>query len=316
LARGVAVAVRLNCDNARGARVRPGAMADFMSVAVWGGFGVARIAIAQRAFAIQVGAEVPVVPRAPDGGARLSFRVTGDAIKNSGSRPWEILILSVRRCRKIAPGYPTMTDWTYRPGRGEAEVSFHEADEMSEGRPVAVVSWDGDEHLVPHIPGAYFDKIFCGLGADDLLERVTRFVDGMGRTRLYSLLAGFADSERLTISGRGGIRLPAARVRDGVVAGKRYAGVKATIVATDLSLGATTHFAPRLRGQNRTVAEFGFWALWDWMILLLLRAEDFDALERSFDTFGFQLNRYRASGIPSFSEIGVAPLLAAMQRRG
>jgi hypothetical protein len=208
-----------------------------------------------------------------------------------------------------------MIDWMYRPGRGEAEVSFHDADAMSEARPIAVVSWDGDEHLVPHVPAAYFDTIFCGLGADDLLERVTRFVDGMGRTRLYSLLAGFADSERLAIPGKGGIRLPAARVRDGMVAGNRYAGVKAKIVATDVSLGATTHFAPRLRGQNRTVAELGFWALWDWMILFLLRAEEFDALDRCFDSFGYQLNRYHARGIPSFGEIGVAPLMAAMQRK-
>jgi hypothetical protein len=34
----VRVAFRLNRDNARGARVRPDAMADFMSVAVWGCF--------------------------------------------------------------------------------------------------------------------------------------------------------------------------------------------------------------------------------------------------------------------------------------
>jgi hypothetical protein len=220
------------------------------------------------------------------------------------------------RGRKIAAGYPAMTDWTYRPGRGAAEVSFHNADERTEGRPIAVVSWDGDEHLVPHVPGAYFDKIFCGLGADDLLARVTRFVDGMGRTRLYSLLAGIADSERLTIPGKGSTRLPAARVRDGVVASKRYAGVKAKIVATDLSLGATIQVAPKLRGQNRTVAELGFWALWDWMILSLLKAEEFDALGHSFDSFGYQLSRYRARGIPSFGEIGVAPLMAAMLRRG
>jgi hypothetical protein len=34
----VRVAFRLNCDNASGARVRRDAMADFMSVAMWGGF--------------------------------------------------------------------------------------------------------------------------------------------------------------------------------------------------------------------------------------------------------------------------------------
>lgn len=208
-----------------------------------------------------------------------------------------------------------MTDWTYRPGRGKATVSFHHPDERSDGRTIGVVSWDGDEHLVPYVPGAYFDKIFCGLGADDLLARVSGFVDGMGRTRLYSLLAGFADPERLTISAKGGAVLPAARVREGMVVGTRYAGVRATIVATDVSLGATARFAPRLRGENRTVAELGFWALWDWMILFLLRAEEFEALERSFDSFGYQLSRYRARGVPSFSEIGVAPLMAAMLRR-
>jgi hypothetical protein len=207
-----------------------------------------------------------------------------------------------------------MTDWTYRPGRGVAEVSFHDADERSEGRPIAVVSWDGDQHLVPYASGAYFDKIFCGLGAGDLLGRVTRFVDGMGRTRLYSLLAGYADSERLTIPGKGGVQVPPARVRDWVVAGERHAAVRAKIVATDVSLSATTHFAPRLRGQNRMLAELGFWALWDWVIVWLLRAEEFDALGACFDSFAYQLNRYRARGIPSFSEIGVAPLLAAMRQ--
>ena len=206
------------------------------------------------------------------------------------------------------------SDWSYRPGRGEADVALHEPSDLTEGRPVAVVSWDGDTHLIPHVPAAYFDKIFCNLrndkmAAQDLLERVVRFVHEMEEGETESMLAGFADYDRLSIPGKGGITLPAAAVRDDFP-GKPYAGVKARMMATDSVLGATTHFKPKLRGQNPTIAEYGFWALWDWMILRLLRAEEYDVLARSFNSFAYQLSLYQAHGIPGFTEMGATPLAA------
>ncbi len=206
-------------------------------------------------------------------------------------------------------------DWGYRPGRGEADVGLHEPSDATEGRPVAVVSWDGDEHLVPHVPAAYFDKIFCNLRNDkstaqDLLDRVVLFVREMDEGQTDSLLAGFADYERLTIPGKGGMPMPAAAVREDF-AGKSWAGVKAKIVATDSVLGATTHFKPKFREQNPTVAEYGFWALWDWMILYLLRTEELDVLARSFNSFTYQLSLYPAHGIPGSTEMGATPFIAA-----
>lgn len=207
-----------------------------------------------------------------------------------------------------------VTDWTYRPGRGEAEVVLYEPSQMTEGRPVAVVSWKGDEHLVPHVPAAYFDKIFSNLRGDDaaaqdLLERVVRFVHETEEGDTDSLLAGFADYDRLAIPGKGGVPLPAPAVRE-EFAGKPMARVKAKMVATNSVLGATTHFKPRLGGQNPTVAEYGFWALWDWMILFLLQADEYPEVARSYNSFAYQLSLYQAHGVPGFTEMGVSPLVA------
>jgi len=63
-------------------------------------------------------------------------------------------------------------DWSYRPGRGEANVALHEPNESSGGRTVAVVTWKGDDHLFPYAPAAYFDKIFCNLRNDPLAARL------------------------------------------------------------------------------------------------------------------------------------------------
>jgi len=128
-----------------------------------------------------------------------------------------------------------------------------------------------------------------------------------------SLLAGFADYERLTIPGKGGMPMPAAAVREDF-AGKSWAGVKAKIVATDSVLGATTHFKPKFREQNPTVAEYGFWALWDWMILYLLRTEELDVLARSFNSFTYQLSLYQAHGNPRLYGDGSDPVYCSHLR--
>jgi hypothetical protein len=146
--------------------------------------------------------------------------------------------------------------------------------------------------------------------AHDLLDRVVRFVGEMDAQVWESMLAGFADYERLTIPGKGGLPLPAAVVQNDA-AGESFARVKAKIVGTRSVLGATTHFKPRLQGQNPTIAEYGFWALWDWMTFRLLHAEEFDVLARSYNGFAYQLRLYQAHGIPGFTEMGAAPLLAA-----
>ena len=94
--------------------------------------------------------------------------------------------------------------------------------------------------------------------------------------------------------------------------GAEYAAVTAKLIATEARLGATTHFKPFFRGQNPTVAEVGFWAIWDWTILRLLRAEDFDGLAELLNNFQTQLELYQRRGIPGTTEIGIAPALAAM----
>jgi hypothetical protein len=90
------------------------------------------------------------------------------------------------------------TDWTYRPGRGEAVVAIHDPSDQYVAKPLAVVSWKGDDHLIPYVPVAYFDKIFCNLrndraGADDLLRRVVRFVDEIDETNWNTMFAGLAE---------------------------------------------------------------------------------------------------------------------------
>jgi hypothetical protein len=65
-----------------------------------------------------------------------------------------------------------------------------------------------------------------------------------------------------------------------------------------------------LRGQNPTVGELGFWALWDWMALYLLGAREFDVLADALNAFADQLSLYRTFGIPRLREMGSAPLAA------
>ena len=113
-----------------------------------------------------------------------------------------------------------MTDRSYRAGSGEANVALHDPNESSGGRAIAIVTWKGDDHLLPYVPAAYFDKIFCNLrndqrAAQDLLERVIFFVQGLNDGGNEALLAGSADAERLSIPGRGGIPLPTAVVQRG-----------------------------------------------------------------------------------------------------
>jgi hypothetical protein len=181
---------------------------------------------------------------------------------------------------------------------------------------VALLSWKKDEHLLPYVPAAYFDKAFCNLrydkaAADDLLDRVAGFVDEIDDADSTSLLAGAADYDRLMIPGDGGVPLPPAVLQDRA-ANKPYARVTAKILATDSTLGATTHFKP-LRAENPTVAEWCFWALWDWMILSLLGLEEYDVLAASLNSFEYQLHLYRAGGMPSTRQMGIAPLQAVIE---
>ena len=88
--------------------------------------------------------------------------------------------------------------------------------------------------------------------------------------------------------------------------------MKAKIIATESVLGATTHFKPRLRGQNPTIAEYGFWALWDWRVMVLLQEDEHDALSHSFNSFAHQLSLYQQHGIPAFTEMGVAPVAGVL----
>jgi hypothetical protein len=208
-----------------------------------------------------------------------------------------------------------MRDWTYRPGRGEAEVALYEPTEETEGRSVAVVSWRGDDHLVLQVPGAYFDKILVNLRRDpvaarDLLNRATRFIHTVEEDDAESVLAGLADFSRLRIPGKEDVPLPAPDVRS-EFPGKPMARVRAKLMATNSILGATTHFKLKLKGQNATIAELGFWGLWDWMILLLLEAEEHGAVRRACGSFAYQLSLYQAHNVPGFRELGAAPLAAA-----
>lgn len=206
-------------------------------------------------------------------------------------------------------------DWGYRPGRGEATVALNDPDDASGYRSVVVASWEGDEHLVPHVPAAYVDKIFFNLRNDkaaaaDLLTRVSRFVGEIDQSDWNTLIAGLAGYEWLMIPGKGGVPLLPGALRE-EAPGKPGARVRVKMVATDFILGATTHFKPILRGQNPTVAEYGYWALWDWMAFRLLEAQEFDVLARSLNNLSYQLSIYRTYGIPGFNEMGQAPYLAA-----
>jgi hypothetical protein len=207
-------------------------------------------------------------------------------------------------------------DWFYRPGHGEARVSIHDGDAESGGGPIAVLDWSGDVHLIPHAPAAYFDKIVCNLRNDretasDLLERVTDFIDGMVPQDWDTLLA--SDSEWLRIPGKGGADIPAACLR-GEAATPPFAEVKAKIVATESVLGATTHFKPKLRGQNPTIAELGFWAMWDWMTAFLLGSGEYDGLAHAVNNMRHQAELYETYGIPGFREMGSIPLMVAQAR--
>jgi hypothetical protein len=186
-------------------------------------------------------------------------------------------------------------------------------------RPDAVVSPKGDDHLLRHTPAAYFDRILANLAearptATALLGRVQRFLDGMREEDHDSLLSGLAGPQRLTIPGGGGVPILAPVVRDEEEeSGKQYAEVRAVIQSSRDRIGAEAHFKPRAAGQSPTIAELGFWALWDWTILELLDRGAFGPLADAVNTFDIQLAMYHQHGLPAARTVGVVPWNAVLQ---
>ena len=185
-------------------------------------------------------------------------------------------------------------------------------------RSLAVVRFSGDKEIIPCLPGAYFDKIFSNLRADpvaasDLLHRATAVFadfehaieeDGWA---YGDVMVGVGDRSP-PIPGKDGAPVAAAYVVDDAD-GRPMAQVVTRVKATDSRLGATTDFEPPLLGENPTVAELGFWALWDWTVAVCVIKQAEDMVIVALERMTMQLGLHEVQGVPGITEIGLTPAI-------
>lgn len=194
------------------------------------------------------------------------------------------------------------------PGRGQVTIRLYgppTADEVT----AAVIEREGNDELIPHLLGAYFDKILFNLSRmpreqEDLLDRFEAFV--------------YENWERLGDEFDEDEQADPAVALVGVVPvsqdapGKPLAEIRVELMMMEdkQRIGATTHFKP-LTANNETVAELGLWALYDWLVLSC--GGSGRTLYPLLDDLAAQCDHYRMEGMPGTLDLGRAPFEGAVE---
>lgn len=178
--------------------------------------------------------------------------------------------------------HATVQIWTGTGGMGLEGVS---------------VGWQGELSLVPHLPGAYWDKALANLSnmrreQDDLFRRFS----GM----LMEAARAVSEEQALSLAGLPGAP-PDAGEPDATVT------VDVTMLSERERLGAVTKFRPALMAQNPTVAEIGLWAIWD-AVATATRDSEYRPMLAGLL---YQVEYYKEAGLPGIRDIGRAPFYGA-----
>jgi hypothetical protein len=180
---------------------------------------------------------------------------------------------------------------------GRAQIRL-EPDSVGPGQEIAEpgVEWTGDDRVRPLVLPAYFDRILFQL-ADKPAER----------RALYERCRDFAEAtqRQLETTALWDIETPPDHflVRAGAVQPTTIE-VEVEVDQKRQSAAASARYRPR-SSQNDTVAELGFWALWEWMLQMAKQQQLI--LGRTLDLFASQCAYYRQHGFPERGTLGAAP---------
>jgi hypothetical protein len=186
--------------------------------------------------------------------------------------------------------------------KGEAFIRLYGHGPRADQLSASTVRWKGDDDALPYLLPAYFDKILFNLAPmpgeqQALLERFTEFVSGAQ--------ADLVSTPDTTVDAR----IELAPVVEEPVSEQPLAEIRVelSLIPEQERAGAATHFAP-IDAENETIAELGWWTLWDWSVQPVRGNKPMVA--SLLDALAVQLAHYRRHGVPGLMDLGIAPYVA------